>query len=44
VLDEEDQGNKIDRFAILELFVVHFLLRDHLDWHTNLSNKYDVLG
>ena len=38
------KGNKIDRFEMRKLRVVHFLLWDHLDRGYNACSKYDTLG
>jgi hypothetical protein len=39
LLDEEDEGGKIDRFEIPGVRAVHFLLRDHLDRGVNSSSS-----
>lgn len=37
-------GNRIDRFEMRKLKVVHFLLWDHLDRGYNACSRYDTLG
>lgn len=38
------KGNRIDRFEMRKLRVVHFLLWDHLDRGYNACSRYDTLG